>query len=194
MKTLIMMVALLFVSTVAGAQTLLINRFDASHGGQPSYSLGIITPQLEVWGFGWNTPSPDLEIGHFWPAAKGKIQLGGYLVSWPAQQKQFLLPWVDYSDSAGNLRVNIGVAHYTRINRGPNAWFINDSSLRYDIGHHLEVGTVVSLWGHQGAPYMWRVGSTIRWRAGKASCRVNWQPWSTGGATERVRLQINLPL
>ncbi len=189
------LIAVIFCLALCGtteAQTILINRFDATRGGKPYDTIGVLTPQIELWAFGWNTrQAQDLQIGRLWPVSK-TLSIGAYAVTWPTQNKQFIEPWIDYNDSLGAAKVSISLAQYVPLNGGPRIFFSNESSIRWQAGHDREAGIVVSFWRENSGAAPIRLGPTIRWKIGTSNVRLNWQPLSfNGSAPERLRLQIN---
>jgi hypothetical protein len=171
-----------------------MNRVDSVRG-QDTLTTAVITPHLEIFALGWNTPTAkDFEVGKLFPISKN-WSAGGYLVSWPDSNKYFLLPWINYHDHIGNWKFSADLVRYLPLNQGPSIFFTNEASAIVPMGKRMDIGVVFSFFQKNNGPAPIRLGPTLRWHDGKIAIKLNYQPEALsfhGRAPSKLRLQLSL--
>ena len=157
--------AILATVVIAQAQDSFLTRTQFTPGGAPYDTVAVLTPSIEVWSYGFNTKSPDLEIGRLYSVtksgkkSKGFLLAGGYAAIWPATQNTFAIPFALFSYDLGNIRVKGGIGEYLPIGTfGPSIFCSDQIAITAPIKNGIRYGLATSIWAPQGAESDLKIG------------------------------------
>lgn len=162
-------ISLALATTPANAQITTITRVDGMHGNQPTYTLGIMMPEIELWGFTFPS-APDIEIGRLWRVYKHSditLSAGVYGTYWTNPQQYFAEPWIHAELTRGKLGLTIDVASYLPLNGGPTVLYADEIFAGYKVSPQLTTGLASAFWSQSGTNTTWGVGPGIKYSPSK---------------------------
>lgn len=187
----VLLVSILFVTVPSFAQNTLLQRVDLSPNRGPYAVTAVITPDIELWAFGWqNKQEVDLEVGRLVPI--GNFLVGGYAVAWPDSGKYFAMPWVTYTGKLGNAEAVANLSMYLPINGGPTIFYSSEIAVRWPVNRHLSAGVAASFWEQDSGPMPLQFGPSLRFSSGSTAIKWNWEPFATSGkASQRHQIEVS---
>lgn len=175
MKTL--MSALLLVVTVSANADTLFARLDGRDGGEPSYTLGMLSDDgLAAWAIGLPS-SPILMAGY-----SHRYQLNpqtsltgvGYLARFTALDQWYLEPAAVLLGSAGDFRYKLFGGFYAPLNGGPWRGYIDQGNVTFAVSPDLGLGLGTSARFTEGQKSSFGLGPVVTWRTGQLSLSARW--------------------
>lgn len=191
---------ILWVAPMALAQNYLLQRMDWTPGGKMNPVTAVITPNIEVYMYGYaNDNLVDLEVGVTRAMDKEKkLLLSLYAVTWPDYKKHFILPWLSYQGKVGSGELFVDIGYYQPLNSGPKVIYCNDVAYLWPLNKPgakvpIEIGLSASFYRVDSEPAPVSFGPKVRVAKG---LEISWLPLALNRreASHQLRLQLILKM
>ncbi len=136
----------------AKADTTILQRVDCTSGQKSGYSIGVMTPKLEVWAFGANSANPTLEIGQLRVVHSDKNSValvGGYVSRW-GNGKVYAEPFAIIKQSFGKVQLTAKPFAYLPLGGGSAVLGSDEISASYEVRNGIRLGFASKFWCQGG--------------------------------------------
>lgn len=171
----LLVTVLLLITGVPASADTLYSRLDVSEGKEGSLTLAY-WGTVDLYVFGANKESKDIEVGKMWPVLKKNghtVLAGAYLAYVTGPEEFHILPWVIVTGPALGGTYKAALADYIPLNGGSHYLFSTESSLMWGKGA-VKYGVAGNLGMPEGGTFSTGIGpkASLTHGAWTASLRV----------------------
>lgn len=182
----------LTLSTAAVAQDSIMFRTDMKMDREPSHTVGLMTPELEVWGFAL-PDFPIVEAGRlgYWKLGEhASVLAGGYLSYWTVPQQLYAEPYSIWKVRAGDTSSVTKLGAYAPLT-GDGSWqLFGDTSVSWKIADGLSVGPAADWWLTEGSKPKFGLGAAATYKTEHATFGL--RGLARPGGSYELRLEVTL--
>lgn len=192
MRNLMMALFVLTLSvTAATAQEALMVRTDLKSDREASYTVGVLTPELEVWAFAL-PDFPILEAGRlgYWQLGKdASVLAGGYLSYWTVTDQLYVEPYSIWKARAGDAACTTKLGAYAPLNGGDWQLF-GDANVSWQVTDSLSAGPATDWWFTEGRQPTFGLGVAATYKTESAAFGV--RGLARPGGSYELRMEVKL--